>query len=54
MLLAFDDDLLATIDELISTVLREVFLSQELATSFEVFVGFFPMLLGDAFGETTL
>jgi len=34
VLLAFNDDLLATINELIPAVLREVFLNQELATLF--------------------
>lgn len=54
MLLAFDDNLLATIDELITAILREVLLSQEFATSLELIMGFFAVLLGDAIGKTAL
>jgi hypothetical protein len=54
MLLTFDDNLLATIDELITAILREVLLNQEFATSLELIMGLFAVLLGDAIGETAL
>ena len=54
MLLAFNDNLLATIDELITALHGEVFLSQELAASFELIVGSFAVLLGDTISDTTL
>jgi hypothetical protein len=54
VLLAFDDDFLATIDELIATILREVLLHQKPATSLVLVLSSFPMLLRDAIRETTL
>jgi hypothetical protein len=54
MLLALNYDLLATINELITALHREILLSQELASSLDVFRGSVSMLLGDSFGHTTL
>jgi hypothetical protein len=54
MLLAFDDNLLATIDELITALHREVFLSQELTASLELIMDSFALLLRDTISDTTL
>jgi hypothetical protein len=54
VLLAFDDNFLATIDELIATILREVLLHKKPATSLVLVLSSFPMLLRDAIRETTL
>jgi hypothetical protein len=54
VLLALNNDLLATINELITALHREVVLSQELASSLVVLRGSVSMLLGDAIGYTAL
>lgn len=52
--LALDDDLLSTVDELVATLLGEVFLGEPVLGAFEVLVCAILVLLGDTTHEVVL
>lgn len=54
VLLTFEDNLLAAVDELVATLGREVFLGEELLRTIGLLIGAILVLLRDATGDVIL